>query len=293
MKNLSASVHQRLLNAARSAKADFNSVAIQYANERFLARLAKSVHRDAFVLKGATMLLVWLGESVRRTRDVDLLGFGSPDASSVCHRFREVLATEVEDDGLEFDLSSVHGEPIREEQPYEGVRVVFLARLGKMPIALQVDVGFGDAVFPLPETVEVPPILDLPPPVLRGYRMETSMAEKFSAMIERGIANSRMKDYYDIWLLSSRFELNATLIESVERTLERRGLPLPGVAPVGVSVEFACDSSKLSQWSAFVRKTGAHGAPTLAEAVDRAHTLFEPSWSSRPVSRWPSGGPWS
>lgn len=266
-KDVAASVRARLLNLARTEGEDFQRLLIRFANGRLLYRLANSPHSAEFVLKGATLFTLWLGRPHRATRDLDLLGRGTPDIARLIAVFREVCAVTSPEDGLVFDLDSIRGEPIREEARYLGVRVVISAALAGARISLQVDVGMGDATVPAPVAVEIPGLLDLPGASLRAYRRETVVAEKLEAIVVLGLPNSRMKDYYDLDLLRRTFPFDDVLVEAVLATFDRRATPLPETLPFGLSDEFATDGGKQVQWAAFLRKAGAQGGPELAEAV--------------------------
>ena len=196
-RNLAASVRQRLLNRARERGEDFNYLLTRYANERLLFRLAESAHRDQFVLKGATLFELWHDAVHRATRDVDLLGFGEPALERMRAIFRELCIVDVEPDGLCFLETSVRAERIHDGQEYGGVRVRLAADLDGARITLQLDIGFGDAVTPGVVEAKFPTLLDFPAPRLRTYPRETVVAEKFEAVVRLGIANTRMKDFYD------------------------------------------------------------------------------------------------
>ena len=201
--NVAASVHARLLNRAKAEGRPFNELLQYYATERFLYRLSRSPHADRFVLKGALLMLVWLGETIRPTRDADLLGFGEITEESLTRIFTDVCNVDVEPDGLVFP-SSIRVAPIRPEDDYGGLRATLRARLGKARLHVQVDVGIGDAVSPDPTWLEYPTLLDFPQPRLRAYRQETVIAEKFHAMVVLGAANSRMRDFFDVYALAER-----------------------------------------------------------------------------------------
>lgn len=207
VKNMSASVRARLLNISRSTGRNFQELVIRYVVERFLSRLAESEHRNRFILKGAMLYIPWKLEDKRTTMDLDLLGFGSPDVENLSRIFRQICDVESADDGLVFDTESVTATPIREESVYDGVRVIVRVALGVMPIRLQVDVGFGDRIVPEPQLSEFPALLAEHGPIIRLYSPETVIAEKFNAMVLLGMANSRMKDYFDIWMLSRNFTI--------------------------------------------------------------------------------------
>ncbi|MHC5055766.1 MAG: nucleotidyl transferase AbiEii/AbiGii toxin family protein [Planctomycetota bacterium] len=195
--NIPASVRQRLLNIARERGEPYQLVLTRYALERLLYRIGRSGRGDEFVMKGALLFSVWTNAARRSTKDLDLLGSGEPSPERIREAFREICATEVEDDGLVFDASSVRAEEVRENQVYGGIRVDILARLGKIRIPLQVDVGFGDAVVPEAGELEYPGFLDFPRARVRAYPPEAVVAEKFHAMAVLGMVNSRMKDFYE------------------------------------------------------------------------------------------------
>jgi len=291
------SVKQRLLNYSRDRGEVFNLVLVRFAVERLLYRLTQSPHADAFVLKGAMLFAAWTGKPHRPTQDVDLLGFGDPSTERLASVFQEIAVVDVEPDGLTFDPASVQVEPIREDAIYDGLRVRMLAFLGTARVPLQVDVGFGDAITPGPQDLTFGPMLDLPAPRLRAYPPETVVAEKLDAIIVLGMANSRMKDYFDLWTLrqTTAFEM-APLRAAIEATLDRRGTPKPKTLPTGLTDSFAEDESKQKQWAGFMRKMGdARGTPALAEVVGLVRAFLEPviiTASDTGADRWPAGGPW-
>lgn len=264
-KNMSASVRARLLNLARSTNRDFQELTTRYAVERFLVRLALSKHKDRFILKGAMLYIAWKLDDKRTTMDLDLLGIGSPDPERLADVFRQICEVHTEDDGLLFEKDSVTAAPIREEAVYDGVRVVVRVTLGAMPIRLQVDVGFGDAVVPAARQSEFPSLLDEQGPMVKAYSPETVIAEKFNAMVLLGMANSRMKDYFDIWMLSRSFKVEGSVLrDAILNTFAKRQTALPDSLPIGLSEEFSRNESKLLQWQGFVkRQRRQEAAPTL------------------------------
>lgn len=294
---LAHSIKQRLLNYARQRDEVFNMVLIRFAVERLLYRLTQSPHADQFVLKGAMLFASWADKPHRSTQDVDLLGFGDPSMDRLMAIFCEVCVTNVEPDGLVFDSESVRVEPIREDAVYDGHRVQMTAFLGNARIPIQVDVGFGDAITPGPCDMVFGPILDLPAPQLRAYPPETVIAEKLDAIVVRGMANSRMKDYYDLWTLSRTMPFSlGVLQEAVEATMQRRGTPLPSSLPIGLADDFAGDDAKQRQWAAFIRKMGdGHETPMLDEVVEQIRLFLEPVIlleDSLGREVWQPGGPW-
>lgn len=225
VRNVSASVHQRLLNRAKSLRRPFNELLQYHAMERFLYRLSRSAHAERFVLKGALMLEVWCSQKTRSTMDIDLLGRTIKAESDLVDQVRDILAVDVESDGLDFDPNTIPTEPITEDTHYEGVRIRFKGALGTARVPMQLDIGFGDVVYPEPEErSEFPAKLDFPAPHLFCYSLESGIAEKLDAMTRLGMLNSRMKDFFDIWLLSRRFDFTEPeLAEAIRRTFDRRG----------------------------------------------------------------------
>lgn len=254
-RNLAASIRARLKQRADARKQDFNLILTHYGLERLLYRLSISPLAGNYLLKGALLFSLWYDRPHRPTRDADLLGFGPDDIDSAVAAFREICAMEVED-GIAFDLASVKGSVIRKEAGYGGVRIDLLAKLDGARITLQVDIGFGDAVTPGPELVSYPVLLeDLPAPQLRSYPKYTVVAEKFHAVCLLGMANTRMKDYFDLWVLLTEGSLESTeLRQAVEATFARRQLPVPNTVPTGLSDTFAQDAVKRAQWTAFLKK---------------------------------------
>ena len=296
--NLPASVRQRLLNLAAERKEDFGLVLSRYGLERFLYRLSTSPHRDLFVLKGALLLQVWTGEVYRPTRDLDLLGKGMPNLSYK-KIFSEVCSQDVEDDGLSFLSETIRVERIRDEEGYEGVRVLLEARLGNVRIPLQIDVGFGDAVVPAPEELEFPTLLKFPAPKLNAYPRESVVAEKLEAIVKLGMANSRMKDFYDLWVLSQRFEFEgATLASAIQATFETRRTSLPSPLPLAFTADFYQLPNKQTQWKAFLKKSGLNARASLEETIRVILEFVMPvvegiSKGDREKRIWPPRGPWN
>lgn len=254
-KNIAASIRQRLLNIAREQKIEFQLILIRFALERLLYRLSQSNYSKDFVLKGAMLFQVWGSSLHRPTRDLDLLSFGEPDIAYFTKTIREICDQSVPDDGLLFHGESILLERIKEEDEYQGLRATLIATLDTARIPLQIDIGFGDAIIPAPVNIEYPTLLDLPTPQLRAYSKETVIAEKFHAMVHRGIANTRMKDFYDLWVLATTYQLEANVLKNaIKATFKRRETQLPIAPPLALTAEYAEDPTKLAQWSAFVRK---------------------------------------
>ena len=261
-RNLAASIRARLKNYTDAAKEDFNLTLTRYGLERLLYRLSVSRHAGRFLLKGALLFSLWYDQLHRPTRDADLLAFGSDEVDAMVDAFREICAVPC-DDGLAFDSASVRGEEIRKSAGYGGVRIELQAHLDGARISLQADVGFGDAVTPRPQSVRYPVLLEgLPAPELRAYPKSTVVAEKLHAICLFGLANTRMKDYFDLDLLLRDDALDpAELRYAIEATFERRKMALPADWPVGLSETFAADPAKQAQWTAFLRKNRLEPVP--------------------------------
>jgi len=295
---MAASVHQRLLNEARESGRPFNELLQYYAMERFLYRLACSQHGRRFVLKGALMLNVWQAPLTRPTMDIDLLGRIENNVDVLVAVGREVCQQEVEPDGLVFRADTVQGEQIVEEGDYVGVRLRLRGNLGNARVTIQVDVGFGDLILPEPELIDYPTILDFPPPRIRGYSRESTVAEKFEAMNKLGMLNSRMKDFFDIWVLCRQFRFDgASLAEAIERTFARRGTEVV-TDPVCFTQQFAEDADKRVQWQAFIRKARLENAPVeFSEVVSVVAAFLSPVTTALAAEDgfegdWPPDGAW-
>lgn len=254
-RNVAASVRARLLNKARADKRDFTLVLTRYALERLLYRLSISEHADHFLLKGALLFDLWFDVPLRPTRDMDLLGFGIAEEPHLIAAFTDLCALDV-NDGIRFDAQSIRAEEIRKEANYAGIRVTLLAWIDGARCPVQVDVGFGDAVTPAAEIVEYPVMLDeFPAPKLRVYPRYTVVAEKLEAMVTLGVANSRMKDYFDLWVLAKHSEFDGEVLrQAIGATLSRRGTDLPTDVPFGLTDAYATDPQKQMQWQGFLKK---------------------------------------
>jgi predicted nucleotidyltransferase component of viral defense system len=276
-KNTAASIRARLLSLAQGKGEDYQRVLGRYAIERFLYRLGRSQHRDQFALKGATLFTLWTGHTHRPTKDLDLLGQGSSAIGEVETTIRAICEIQGED-GLVFDSASVEGTKIKEDDEYDGVRIKLLADLAGARIPLQIDIGFGDAVYPEPELASFPVLLPIEAPLIRAYPREASIAEKFHAMVVLDIRNSRMKDFYDVWFMANTWTFDmASLRNAILASFERRGSTIPTVVPFALTEEFLNDSQKKQQWAAFVsRLNPGDEAPSLEEVGTILRTFLLP-----------------
>lgn len=297
-RNTAASVRARLLTLARQTRQDFNLVLTRYALERLLYRLGASPHAEQFLLKGALLFDLWFDIPHRPTRDADFLGFGSAELPHLEAIFKDVCAIET-DGGVAFQPDTVHATEIRKEANYDGVRVTLLGLIDGARCSIQIDIGFGDAVTPEPEDVLYPVMLsEFAAPKLRVYPRYTVVAEKLEALVSLGIANSRMKDYFDLWILSRNFAFDGdTLRRAVQATFNRRKTMLPPGIPFGLTDAFAQDTQKQTQWQAFLRKNRLD-ALHLEDVVTSLRGFLLPiiaaaSAGAAYSQSWPAGGHWS
>lgn len=297
-KNVAASVRQRLLNISREQREDFQLILIRFALERLISRISQSEYRDQFVLKGAMLFQIWSRESHRPTRDVDFLGQGVHSES--CYReIFETLCSIDGEDGLVFDATSIQVATMKEDEKYQGIRIKLNAFLASARIPIQVDIGFGDAITPGPIEIDYPTILDFSAPRIKSYPRETVVAEKFQAMVMLDIANSRMKDFFDIWILSRQFDFDGTsLCQAINATFNRRETVLPSATPLALSKEFSEDSQKRTQWNAFIKKGALQvDGRSFNMILNELETfLMPPTLAFRSGSEfklsWPPAGPW-
>lgn len=271
---LARSLQAKLSQHAKRIGADPNLVLTRYAVERYLYRLSCSGHADKFVLKGALLMLAWMGNTFRPTRDADMLGFGDVSPESLAKIFAEVCAVTAEPDAMTYLADTLRLEPIRLDDDCGGHRVTLMARMGAARLRVQVDIGIGDAVVPAPQWIEYPSLLDLPKPRLRAYTPATVIAEKFHAITVLGMTNSRLKDYYDLYSLSQRCDATpAAISKAIKATFQRRNTVVPNAWPIGLTSEFAGDAAKWRQWDAFLERSRVAG-PTLVQAIDAIRQLL-------------------
>ena len=300
IKNVAASVRQKLKNWAVTHNAVFDLVLQRYAAERFLYRLSVSSEVERFTLKGAALFLIWTGDEFRTTRDVDLLGTGAEDHAAIREAMVAICLVEYPRDALDFDVSSIRVTEILHEQSYGGVRVKIGIRLGRAKISLQVDIGFGDAINPGRKEAEYPTLLDHAAPRIWIYPRETVIAEKFEAMVNLGASNSRMKDFWDVAALAQEFEFDGeTLRTAIDETFRRRRTPIGEVVSEALRPVFYQEEKRTGMWRAFRQKSGLQlGVPMAFTAVGERVIAFlgpvrESLASDEGFARvWPKGGPW-
>jgi predicted nucleotidyltransferase component of viral defense system len=297
--NVAASVRARLQNRARKEGRPFQELLQYYGLERFLWRLSRSPHRDKFILKGALLLRVWDASSSRPTRDIDLLGFTNNDIEAIKAIVVELCKAASDDDGVVFDPATVTGERIKEDADYEGIRIKFVGFLERARIPMQIDIAFGDVMHPAASDAQYPTLLDTPAPTLRVYPRETVIAEKFQAMVHLGTLNSRMKDFYDVWLLSRQFDFDGpSLAGAVAGTFNNRQTQME-IEPVALTSDFYDSEDKQKQWAAFLRKSQmASAPPKFGDVAIALRDFLLPIARSLAESRefnstWSPPGPWT
>jgi len=296
-KNLPASVQARLKNLARDSHRPYDELLRYFAIERFLYRMSRSDHADRFVLKGALVIYAWDLSGGRPTRDIDLRCFMDGGLASLLDAVRVICVQPVVEDGIVFDPQTVRGEVVQEQVQYPGAQVLFEAFLGRSRVPMRLDVSFSDVIVPEATTVGYPALLDMPAPKLRAYPLQVIVAEKLHAAVILGEINSRMKDFYDLWLLSrtQQFDGNA-LAKALTATFERRATPLPRTPLAALGEEWL--DAKRDLWAAFVRRLPlSHHAPEDLDEVLRVVVQFvEPALQAaaareRLDKHWPGGGP--
>ena len=283
--NMGHSVRVRLKNLAKAGNRDVAYLFQRYAFERFYWRIGKSAYADRFILKGASLFTLWMGPMFRVTQDTDLESTLRPDLEGMKTVFAEIAAIPADhDDGVRYDAASIETSEIKAQDDYKGVRVRLNAYIERARIPLQFDIGFGDSVFPKPQIAEYPVLLGGEHPRLKVYPQYTVVSEKVSAMIDRGMDNTRLKDYFDIWALTETFPFDCGLLATAfARTLGRKGFPVPKDWPDGLTDAYASNAMKLSQWNAFLRKTRPQMRPdSLSDAVARIRAFLSPVLSGAP-----------
>jgi hypothetical protein len=298
-RNIVASVLARLRNVAAGSELSFNDILQAYVIERFLARLARSPQADTVLLKGALMLRVWGVPRARPTMDIDFLRRGIADQAVLVQFVEQCAAIEDPSDGVIFEPSTISVDSIRDTTEYVGTRIRIQARLANVRQTVQIDFGVGDAVHPQPQIVEYPVLLTNSPIRLHAYPVEATIAEKFHAMVDLDLQNSRMKDFYDIWILSRTLAFSGhALSQAIRYTFQRRQTSVPTAAPVALTAAFYDDPIHLRQWSAFVRRIGEAALAddftrVAGDLVEFLMPVAEAVATSvdHPV-RWKPPGPW-
>ncbi|CAH0496394.1 hypothetical protein NVSP9465_01427 [Novosphingobium sp. CECT 9465] len=296
-KNVAISVRDRLVARARSRRENAQLLMTRYVIERLLYRLSRSSYRDRFILKGAMLFSLWADAPYRATGDLDLLGAGENTPDTLASIFQEILAVEVDDDGIIFRPDTLKAAAARAEDEYAGVRIDFLAELAGARLPMHVDIGYGDAVTPAPVDIRYPSMLDQPMAELRAYPPETVVAEKFQAMVALDMINTRLKDFYDLWAIANTFEFDGTVLaRAIAATFERRQTKIPEKIPAALTTAYA--DERQGQWAAFLRRTEIALAPEpFPDVQAQIERLVMPPTAALArgatfEGRWRPGGPW-
>lgn len=297
-KNIPASVRARLLKLSRDRQEDYNLTLTRYVSERFLYRLGMSPCRQDYVLKGAMLLTVSLDQlRYRPTRDIDMLRTGNQDEASIRADLETICSSDGGSDGLLFNTSHATVEEIRENNRYQGMRIRIPVHLGNARIRLQIDLGFGDAVYPPPQSIKLKALLNQSEPQVLAYPLEAVVAEKFEAIISIGMITSRMKDFFDVYVLATtRNFARATMLRSIEATFQRRDTQLPIELPTVLGEELLQDPNKQTQWRAFARRIERDPAQlSLAVVLERVRSFLRIAWDedfATSVSQWTPEAGW-
>ncbi|MGD1006032.1 MAG: nucleotidyl transferase AbiEii/AbiGii toxin family protein [Ignavibacteriaceae bacterium] len=284
IKNIAASVKEKLNNYSRKNSLEFNSVLLQYIQERFLFRISKSKYSDNFVLKGALLFLAHDISRFRPTKDIDLLGSSIPNkVNSLREIFQEIASINF-DDGLVFDPDSVSAEEMTGQDEYPGVRIKLSARLGSIRQKIQIDIGFGDVIYPGSVIMDYPTLLDYEAPHLNVYSLESAVAEKFEAIVSLGVATSRMKDFYDIHFFAAGKEFDLlTLHTALTETFNNRQISIEKRRSV-FDDKFKNDENLQMLWSAFLKKRLLDNL-NFPAVVSKIETFIEPACNYTGVTK--------
>ncbi len=300
IKDVSASIRQRLLNLSVQSKRPFEEVLQYYMIERFIYRLSISPYRDLFILKGALMFHAWELSDSRATRDIDLLGTADNSAENISNIIKDICQI-VDSDGVIYDEGSVQVEVIQEQNSYSGIRAKFNGDIGRARARMQIDIGFGDIVHPEPIKISYPTLLsDASVPNILGYTPETLISEKVHSMVRHGARNSRIKDFFDIWFLSRQFLFDGkTLSKAIQKTFINREMPLNKLHSDIFSDEFKSSAQMQRYWNIFINKNTSdmplpHDFSSIMNQIDLfIHPLFKAIESSSEFTyTWVAPGPW-
>jgi len=286
IKNIAASVKEKLRNISTQSEREFQSVVSQYVQERFLYRLSESIYSNNLILKGALLFIAHDISRNRPTRDIDFLGSKIPnEIKDLVEVIKEILIIKTED-GLRFDSESVEAENITEDGDYKGVRIKFYAFLENSRERMQLDIGFGDMITAGPVEIEFPTLLDFPAPKLKVYSIETAIAEKFEAIVSLQLQTSRMKDFYDIQFFAKHYDFKKDiLIKAIKTTFNNRSTDL-ALNKIIFEDKFKNDENFQILWSAFLDRNKLEKDKTFFEAVSRIQSFIQPVFDSKTKNNW-------
>ena len=286
------SVKDRLKKQAVEEKKTMQDKIVMYGLERTIYRLSISEYAERFTLKGGIFLYaLFNGDYTRATTDIDLLAQCiSNDTEEMKKVFKEIFSIKC-DDALRFDLNTLDVIYITEFKEYHGVKVSILGYLDKTKVPISIDIGFGDIVYPERMKMDFPVLLDMDIPKVYAYSINSVVAEKFEAFVSLGLANSRYKDFYDIYVLANRYNFDGTeLMNAIKETFNHRGTSFDDIA--AFEDGFADDETRLMRWNSFVKKKKAFIKLGFEETVQllkillfpivdaiKKNELFERTWS--------------
>lgn len=286
IKNLSASVKQRLLNIAQAENKDYQSVFKQYIQERMLYRVSVSTYSKTFILKGAPLFIIYNISKLRPTKDIDFMGKDIGNDEKVIKDVFVEISKIVADDGLEFNSDSIKTDRIVEDGNYKGIRVSVEVKLDKARDRLQIDIGFGDKIYNGPVEMDYPTLLEQPVPKILIYSIESAIAEKLEANASIGIATSRMKDFFDILFYASKQKLeSASLREAIKLTFRNRNTEISTRTRI-YEENFKADKQKQTQWTAFLRKNKLEAEVKFERVIDKIQLLIEPLFNLNESKTW-------
>jgi predicted nucleotidyltransferase component of viral defense system len=274
-KNLPASVYNRLKNIALAKNRPTQEVLRYYAMERFLYRLSISQYKRSFFLKGGLMLMVWDPVTHRATVDIDLLAKAGNSLENISRILKAICSHPVLKDGIDFNSADLILSQSQIETEYTGLSARFSAHLHTAKLPLRIDIGFSDKIFPKPANICYPALLDFPHPKLQGYTPETMIAEKLDAIIKLGLANSRMKDFYDIWMIINQFQIKSEKIAPIIKKVFQNRKTIVREIPKAFSEAFYNTSKTLERWDSFLKGIG-HDLIPLEKVIFEIRDFFLP-----------------
>lgn len=281
--NIAHSRKTKLLNIVNKDNKAYQQILVRYFHERFLSRLAKSPYRERFILKGGALLYAFEEFIPRPTLDIDFMGYHINNTpKEIKEAFVNIMSQRTDEfDGVIFHLDTIDAEPITIEKEYPGIRISFDASLDSIRKNLAMDIGFGDVITPHPIDLDYPVIFeDTDSFILKAYSLETVVAEKFQTMIERGIYNSRMKDFFDLYRILSTHEFNfADLQNAISATFNNRGTTYSDNNVI-FSNEFITSGNLNSRWTNYLSKMRLGLKMQFPEVVKFIISKLHPYWES-------------
>jgi predicted nucleotidyltransferase component of viral defense system len=286
IKNIGASMRDRLLNLSKETSRDYNALLRQFFQERFLYRLSISHYRDVLILKGALLLVSHNISRYRPTRDVDFLGNTVSNKMEDCKNIISEIVKIYAKDGITFDNEKIKAEFITEETDYNGIRISVPYKMDTIIGNLSIDIGYGDKIVDGPVELDYPSLIGLPSPKLMVYSLESSIAEKFEAIVKLNFQTSRMKDFYDIVFIGgSKSFKSETLKEAFETTFNTRETDLRE-RKIIYEEEFKNDKTKQVQWNSFITKNKLDADNEFKQVVEKLENFIEPLFINDEETKW-------